>query len=42
MGVRVDLNVSLDGYATTEGGPLDNPFGEGWGKLTSAYAATRT
>ncbi len=42
MGVRVDLNVSLDGYATTEGGTSDNPFGEDWNKLTAAYGATRT
>ena len=42
MGVRVDLNVSLDGYATTEGGTPDNPMGEDWTKLTAAYAATRT
>jgi dihydrofolate reductase len=42
MGVRVDLNVSLDGYATTEGGTPENPFGEDWNKLTAAYAGTRT
>jgi dihydrofolate reductase len=42
MSVRVDLNVSLDGYATTEGGTPDNPFGDDWTKLTAAYAATRT
>jgi dihydrofolate reductase len=42
MGVRVDLNVSLDGYITTEGGTPDNPFGEDWSRLTAAYAATRT
>jgi dihydrofolate reductase len=42
MGVRVDLNVSLDGYATTEGGTPDNPFGDDWTKLTAAYVATRT
>jgi dihydrofolate reductase len=42
MTVRVDLNVSLDGYATTEGGTLDNPMGEDWNKLTAAYVATRT
>jgi len=42
MGVRVDLNVSLDGYATTEGGTPGNPFGEDWNKLTAAYVATRT
>jgi dihydrofolate reductase len=42
MAVRVDLNISLDGYATTEGGTAENPFGEDWGKLTAAYVATRT
>ena len=42
MGVRVDLNISLDGYATTEGGTEHNPFGEDWDKLTAAYAGTRT
>jgi dihydrofolate reductase len=42
LAVRVDLNVSLDGYATTEGGTPDNPFGEDWNKLTAAYVATRT
>ena len=42
MGVRVDLNISLDGYATTEGGTPDNPMGDDWTKITAAYAATRT
>ena len=42
MVVRVDLNISLDGYATTEGGTPENPFGDDWGRLTAAYAATRT
>ncbi|MHB1089141.1 MAG: dihydrofolate reductase family protein [Acidimicrobiales bacterium] len=42
MGVRIDLNVSLDGYATTEGGTPENPMGEDWNKLTSAYVATRS
>jgi dihydrofolate reductase len=42
MRVRVDLNVSLDGYATTEGGTVDNPMGQDWNKLTGAYVATRT
>ena len=41
MSVRVDLNVSLDGFATTEGGTADNPMGEDWNKLTAAYVATR-
>ena len=42
MGVRVDLNISLDGYATTEGGTPENPMGDDWSKLTAAYVATRT
>ena len=42
MRVRVDLNISLDGYATTEGGTTENPLGEDWDKLTAAYVATRT
>ena len=42
MAVRVDLNISLDGYATTEGGTPENPMGDDWGRLTEAYAATRT
>jgi dihydrofolate reductase len=42
MRVRVDLNVSLDGYATTEGGTSENPMGQDWNKLTGAYVATRT
>jgi dihydrofolate reductase len=42
MMVRVDLNVSLDGYATSEGGSADDPMGPDWNKLTGAYVATRT
>ncbi|MFN8223385.1 MAG: dihydrofolate reductase family protein [Gaiellales bacterium] len=42
MSVRVDLMISLDGFATTEGGTPENPFGDDWGRLTEAYAATRT
>lgn len=38
--VRVDLFLSLDGY-TSEPSPA-NPMGEDWGRLTEAYAATRT
>jgi dihydrofolate reductase len=40
--VRIDLFVSLDGYTATTGGTADNPMGEDWGRLTAAYAATRT
>ena len=40
--VRVDLNISLDGFATTTDQTPENPFGEDWARLTHAYAATRT
>jgi dihydrofolate reductase len=39
--VRIDLFVSLDGYTSTGQTP-QNPMGEDWGRLTAAYAATRT
>ena len=39
--VRIDLNISLDGYASGGQTP-ENPMGEDWGRLTAAYAATRT
>ncbi|KKB80120.1 deaminase/reductase [Devosia soli] len=42
MAVRVDLNISLDGFATTTDQTPDNPFGEDWGRLVAAYVATRT
>ncbi|MGM0928903.1 MAG: dihydrofolate reductase family protein [Actinomycetota bacterium] len=42
MAVRVDLNISLDGFATTTGQTPDNPMGEDWSRLVGAYAATRT
>lgn len=42
MAVRVDLNISLDGYATTTDQTPENPFGADWGRLTAAYVATRT
>ncbi len=42
MAVRVDLNISLDGFATTTDGTPENPIGEDWMRLVSAYAATRT
>ena len=42
MAVRVDLNISLDGFATTTDQTPDNPFGDDWGRLTGAYVATRT
>ena len=40
--VRVDLNISLDGFATTTDQTPENPFGDDWGRLTDAYVATRT
>src|SRR5579859_567594 len=39
--VRIDLNISLDGYASGDQTP-DNPMGEDWERLTAAYVATRT
>ena len=42
MSVRVDLNISLDGFATTTDQTPENPFGLDWGRLTAAYVATRT
>lgn len=42
MAVRVDLNISLDGFATTTDQTPANPFGEDWGRLTKAYVSTRT
>lgn len=40
--VRVDLMISLDGYATTTDQTPEHPFGKDWGRLTADYAATRT
>lgn len=42
MAVRADLNISLDGFATTTDQTPDNPFGDDWGRLVAAYVATRT
>jgi dihydrofolate reductase len=42
MAVRVDLNISLDGFATTTDQTPENPFGDDWPRLVSAYIATRT
>ena len=39
--VRIDLNISLDGYAAGVPTP-DHPMGEDWGRLTAAYTGTRT
>jgi dihydrofolate reductase len=40
--VRVDLMISLDGFATTTDQTPEDPFGQDWGRLTAAYTATRT
>lgn len=39
--VRMDLFASLDGYTPSDLAP-DSPMGEDWGRLTAAYAGTRT
>ena len=39
--VRLDLFSSLDGYTSAPDGS-ENPMGEDWGPLTSAYVQTRT
>ncbi len=41
MAVRVDLNISLDGFATTTDQTPENPFGHDWARLVEAYVATR-
>ena len=40
MAVRVDLNISLDGFATTTDQTPEEPFGSDWPRLVGAYAAT--
>ena len=41
--VRMDLFTSLDGYTPADPTPTpENPMGEDWGRITAAYAATRT
>ncbi|TLF93543.1 deaminase [Nocardia cyriacigeorgica] len=40
--VRVDLNISLDGYATTTDQTPEDPMGKDWGRLVASYVATRT
>ncbi|NVM95899.1 dihydrofolate reductase family protein [Arthrobacter wenxiniae] len=42
MTVRADLNISLDGYATTTDQTPEHPFGHDWGRLVDAYVSTRT
>ena len=40
--VRIDLFASLDGCTTKADPTSEHPMGEDWGRLTEAYAATRT
>jgi len=42
VAVRVDLIISLDGFATTTDQTPEAPFGEDWPRLVGAYTATRT
>ncbi|HET7901947.1 MAG TPA: dihydrofolate reductase family protein [Candidatus Nanopelagicales bacterium] len=39
--VRIDLNISLDGFASGDQTP-ENPMGQDWARMTAAYVATRT
>lgn len=39
--IRIDLNISLDGYASGDQ-TAENPMGEDWERLTASYVATRT
>ena len=41
MAVRIDLNISLDGFATATDQTPDD-MGEDWPRLVGAYVATRT
>ncbi|WP_159593438.1 dihydrofolate reductase family protein [Chelativorans xinjiangense] len=42
MVVRVDLNISLDGFATATDQTPENPMSADWMSLVGAYAATKT
>ena len=42
MAVRVDFNISLDGFATTTDQTPEKPFGQDWSRLVSAFVATKT
>lgn len=42
MAVRVDLLISLDGFATTTDQTPEKPSGDDWSHLVEAYVATRT
>jgi len=39
MAVRVDLNISLDGFATTTDQTPESPFGPDWARLTDKALA---
>ena len=39
---RVDMHISLDGFATTTDQTPEDPFGDDWPRLVSSYIATRT
>ncbi|WP_054311988.1 dihydrofolate reductase family protein [Mesorhizobium sp. 1M-11] len=42
MAVRVDFNISLDGFATTTDQTPEQPMGPDWMRLVGAYIETRT
>ena len=42
MAVGVDLNISLDGFASTTDQTPEEPWGRDWWRLVDAYIATRT
>jgi len=42
MAVRVDLNISLDGFATTTDQTPENPMGDDWSRLVKTYIGTKT
>ncbi|WP_213816936.1 dihydrofolate reductase family protein [Glaciihabitans sp. dw_435] len=42
MTVRVDLNISLDGFAATADQTPQDPIGADWLRLVDAYTSTRT
>ena len=42
MAVRVDLNISLDGFATTTDKKPEQPMGADWMRLVGAYLETKT
>ncbi|MFB7250182.1 dihydrofolate reductase family protein [Microbacterium sp. NPDC056234] len=42
MTVRIDLNISLDGFAATADQTPDDPIGKDWMRLVAAYTGTRT